>query len=182
MRLIAITCTLVAAGCVTPPMDVSDGGAPTTGIYRLSETRSGDCQTLQPDDTIDAYVVADGTSWLLDLSAPWFGNPSAALGPALIVEPNGGSELDDPICSGVVDHRAFTVELATPITCACASSTPSATSPMVARTARPAACPWPTARRPPSSTTCSSSRALRAASSRRQCCAVAAESRMLGGG
>ena len=95
-------------------MEVSDGGTPTTGIYRLTETRSGDCQTLQPDDTIDAYVVADGTSWLLDLSAPWFGDPSAALGPALIVEPDGGSELDDPICAGVVDHRAFTVELATP--------------------------------------------------------------------
>ena len=117
MRLIAVTCTLFAAGCVTPPIDGGDGSAPTTGIYRLTETRSGDCQTLQPDDSLDAELVAQGSSAIaLFMSSPWFGDPSTILGRSYVVftVDNGSFAHDDLMCSGVIDHRALTVESSAP--------------------------------------------------------------------
>jgi hypothetical protein len=112
MRLIAITCTLVAAGCGAQPSD----GTPSSGIYQLTETRSGDCRTQQPDDTVVAKVVADSPSQLaLELSPGWYGDPGASRAPVLIDEPlaSGPSVRDYQYCEGVLDHRVITVESAT---------------------------------------------------------------------
>ncbi|HXU73680.1 MAG TPA: hypothetical protein VN947_30385 [Polyangia bacterium] len=110
MKLIAITSILVAAGCGAQP------GDPTSGIYQLTETRSGDCRTQQPDDTVVAKLVADTPAQLgLQLSPGWYGDPGASRGPVLIDEPlaSGPSVRDYQYCEGVLDHRVITVESAT---------------------------------------------------------------------
>ncbi len=115
MRLIAITLVAATAGCAAAPLDGGmDGGTPTTGIYQLTESRSGSCQPTIADDTVDAYVVADRPDAMVLLqSGSWFG--PAGLGVSWIALPlqNGSFTQDLDYC-GAKLHRELTIEGVSP--------------------------------------------------------------------
>jgi len=117
MRMIPITCLTVVAGCAAAPLPTD--GNPTSGIYQLTETRSGDCIQQQPDDTIDGYVIA-GTSPALSLymTAPTFAPADPAngwfgVGYVFFEVPSSPFARATLMCGGATDHMTITVEAAT---------------------------------------------------------------------
>jgi hypothetical protein len=106
LRLIAIT--LVAGGCTAAPL--GSGGAPTTGIYQLTESRSGSCTPALADDTISAYVDGEHPgSPLLYMSGPWFGPPGIGMSEMAIVLEHGSATLQSNYCNAEL-HREFVLD------------------------------------------------------------------------
>jgi len=118
LRLTVITLGLVATGCAAAPLDggggsgggdAGDSGTPTTGIYRLTESRSGSCQPTIADDTIDASVVAARPDTLaLFMTGPWFGPPAFGIS-WITLFAQGNVTQDDDYCN-VMLHRVLTIE------------------------------------------------------------------------
>jgi hypothetical protein len=79
MRWIVIATALVAAGCVPPGLpDGADGGAPTTGLYRLTQTTTGGCVPAEVDGTSFGYVDGDkAPALVISVTPEMFGTPPA---------------------------------------------------------------------------------------------------------
>lgn len=116
MKLIVLTAILVAAGCAPGGLpDGADGGAPTTGIYRVTQRTTGNCSPAALDGSGSGYVVSDRPPVLmLSLSTETFGAPAAGLpgfGSSLEVFQirNGSLPHDFDYCNAQM-HQLFTVE------------------------------------------------------------------------
>jgi hypothetical protein len=118
VRNFALACVLVVAGCggIAAPSSSS----PVTGLYQLTEARSGDCVQQQPDATIDAYATGDpATTVGLYMSTPSFGPADAASavfapGSVFLAVPNGALTHDAVLCGGANDHTTITIESSSP--------------------------------------------------------------------
>jgi hypothetical protein len=117
MKLIAITTALVAAGCVPAGLpDGADGGTPTTGLYRLTQTTTGNCLPAELDGTSFGYVDGDKPpALLISVTPEMFGTPAAGVpgyGTSLeaLEVPNGQSLAHDYDLCNANMSQVFTVE------------------------------------------------------------------------
>ena len=113
LGLLGVTLALAAGGCAAAPLDGGgDGATPTTGIYQLTESRSGSCQPRLADDTIEAYVIAKKPgAMVLSQSGLWFGPPGLGMSWITLPLTDGALTLDLDHC-GAALHQVLTIEQA----------------------------------------------------------------------
>ncbi|HEY2746301.1 MAG TPA: hypothetical protein VGL86_16820 [Polyangia bacterium] len=115
MKMIAITAALVAAGCVQTGVsgDDADGGTPTTGIYHVTQTTTGNCREVDGSGAGVVFVDDPGTIRVSifgeTFSTPTGGPPVFGWSEEFIDIPDGFLTHTFPTCNAEV-QQILTVE------------------------------------------------------------------------